>query len=140
MCAGLQGWGVHCATAVPRGSALFTYAGERLSNREADERLRAYDAARLGHALLVCCPANVTANIQIRNGCSTECPQRWHPWQSLCVHDSLPALAGLPRLVPGCSSAAPGPRPGDAPAIHVGTAAALTRLLFTAAPPRAYGT
>lgn len=49
----LQGWGVHCAAPVPRGAALFTYAGERLSNREADARLRAYDAEHVGHALLV---------------------------------------------------------------------------------------
>lgn len=49
----LQGWGVHCAAPVPRGAALFTYAGERLSNREADARLQAYDADRIGHALLV---------------------------------------------------------------------------------------
>eukprot|EP00892_Ulva_mutabilis_P009301 jgi/Ulvmu1/6743/UM030_0078.1 len=48
-----KGLGVHCMTAVPRGSVLFTYAGERLSNRDADARLLDYDARCVGHALLV---------------------------------------------------------------------------------------
>ena len=58
-----KGWGVWADKLLPAGAVLCHYAGEYISNAEAQRRLAEYDAAGGGHALLVrarCRPAGAT--------------------------------------------------------------------------------
>lgn len=48
-----KGWGVFADEPLPAGAVLCHYAGEYISNAEAQRRLAEYDAADGGHALLV---------------------------------------------------------------------------------------
>ncbi len=59
----LQGWGAFADQDICRGAFVCEYAGELLSNSEADARLAAYDAQREGpgHALLVQYPVQSTS-------------------------------------------------------------------------------
>jgi hypothetical protein len=50
---GLKGWGVIASTNIKMGTFLAEYVGERIRNDSADERLRGYDLAGMGHALLI---------------------------------------------------------------------------------------
>ena len=51
-----KGWGVYSDEALPAGLLLGQYSGEYISSAEAQQRLREYDAAGSGHALLVRLP------------------------------------------------------------------------------------
>ena len=50
-----QGWAVLACSDIQEDSFVAQYAGEVVNNKEADERLKAYDAEQqaIGHALLV---------------------------------------------------------------------------------------
>ena len=48
-----KGWGVVADTPILRGEFICSYAGEYITTAEAQRRLRGYDAAGGGHALLV---------------------------------------------------------------------------------------
>lgn len=102
-----KGWGVLADEPLPAGTVLCHYAGEYVSNAEAQRRLAEYDAAGGGHALLV--RGGGRAFQPTSNACNfsqARAPGTIYGGTALLKHPPRPSSTALHRCcVSGCPAA-----------------------------------